>query len=279
MLSRFAKLTRVCGTSAHSVFARGHHKMPKQELSMREIFLKYTCNGVTFPVSSFFGFLTVKKGYNTVITNFGKYHRTVPEGLHWRAPIFADQQSVFVGRQTHDMQDSKTPDANNNPVIVSGVVNYSIRYPEEYVFNIGSDEEYLPSQAELVLKRVVSQYPYESNDGRCLTKEGDEISEIMRDQLQEKVNIAGIEIHDFNLTDVYYSSEISQAMLIRQRAQAYIDAKATIGNAATDIVKDIVKAVESDVTLSQEAKEKLIVNLTTVITSETGAAPVLNLNK
>lgn len=276
MLSRFARLTKVSGTPR--ILVRGYTRLPKQELNVSETLLKYGCNGITFPITAFSGFLTVKKGYNAVITNFGKYHGTVPEGLHWRAPVFANFESVFVGRQTHDMQDSKTPDTNNNPVIVSGVVNYNIEYPENYVFNIGSDEEYLPSQAELVLKRVVSQYPYESSDGRCLTKEGDEISKIMRDQLQEKVDIAGIKIHDFNLTDVYYSSEISQAMLIRQRAQAYIDAKATIGNAATDIVKDIIKAVESDITLSREAKEKLIVNLTTVITSETGASPVLNLN-
>jgi regulator of protease activity HflC (stomatin/prohibitin superfamily) len=187
-----------------------------------------------------------------------------------------------MGKRTLELDKSKIVDSNGNPIIVSGTVNYSVVEPEKYMINIETDQKhYVKNQAEIVLKKIASQYPYESNTGDSLTKEGEQISRRMKEELQKKLNVTGVKVEDFYLTDINYSSDISQQMLIKQRAQAYIEAKETIGNASVEIIKDIINGVEKEcnIKLSPDRKERMIGDLLVVITSETGVQPVLNIQQ
>lgn len=53
--------------------------------------------------------------------------------------------------------------------------------------------------------------------------------------LQERVNAAGAMIINFELTDLAYAPEIAQAMLIRQQAEAMVDARKIIVEGAVQI--------------------------------------------
>jgi len=67
------------------------------------------------------------------------------------------------------------------------------------------------------MKQVCSRYPYESDDPNQpdLKKEAMNISNEMIETLQRKVNVAGINISSFELSDLKYSSEIAKAMLVK----------------------------------------------------------------
>ena len=250
-----------------------------QSLDTKEHVIKYGLSTLMAPLAPFW-FFSVNANHRAVVTNFGKYKETIPEGLHWRSPVGLKSQSVFVGKVSHDLKKSTIVDSNGNPVNVSGTVNYSIVDPEKYVINIDSNSRYLNNQAEIVLKRVTSEYPYESKSGESLTKEGKLISNRMTTELQKLVEVAGIQIDEFYLTDIKYAPEIATHMLIRQRALAYVDAKDTIGKASVGIVKQIIEDVENtcNVTLSNDRKGQIIDHLLVVMTSETGVQPVMNLD-
>lgn len=265
-------------TSANDI--NTNYDVVPHSLDLKESIIKYGLTTIGFPLAFLNGWFAVGANHKCVITNFGKYSETIPEGLHWRS-FFATGMNtpVFIGKQTYDLTLSKIVDKNGNPVVVSGTVNYHINNPEQYIINIGGNINYLHNQAEIVLKRVTSEYPYESKNEECLIREGQSISARMTNELQKMVSVAGIHIENFYLTDLSYAPEIAQQMLIRQRALAYIDAKDTIGNASVDIVKQIVEDTESKCNLQLDdiTKRHIISQLLVVITSETGVQPVLTL--
>lgn len=273
---------RACSASA---FKAGcsliKRSISTQELSTTEIVLKIGCNIVVAPISLFAGWVKVKPNHRGVVTSFGKYRETISEGTHFRSPVGFSWYEVFVGNRSQELPKTKIVDQNGNPIVVSGTVNYSIDKAEDFIFGVNGDTSYLKNQAEIVLKTVASEYPYESQEESCLIREGKLISNQMKNELQNLVHCAGISVKGFSLTDISYSPEIAQQMLIRQRALAYIDAKDTIATASVGIINKIINDVEekTQVVLTNDQKGKLINDLLVVMTGESGAQPVINVYK
>ena len=251
-----------------------------QQLSPVETGLRYGLGSLVAPLYLLgLGWFDIRKNYVGVITHWGKYIETIPDGLHFRIPIGLVNYRVFIGQQSHKMPESKIVDANGNPIIVSGIVNFEITNPEKFIFNI-EDKSYVHNQAEAVLKRVVSKYPYESrdNDQVSLKNETDEINQEMQKELEKLVSKAGVQINEFYLTDMNYAPEIAQQMLIRQQARAYIDAKNEIAEAGVQIVNDTLKQLkDAKMTIDPETEKQLITNLLTVIASGNNVQPTLPL--
>lgn len=84
---------------------------------------------------------------------------------------------------------------------------------------------YIESQALAVLKRACSLYPYECRTGKSLQSESREVSALLVQLLQEKADVAGVRIVSFELADLQYAPEIAPGMLVRQQAQALIEAR------------------------------------------------------
>lgn len=250
----------------------------RQNLSIIESTVKYGIGAVISPMYLLgIGWFSVPQNYKGVIQHFGKYKDTFDSGLHFQIPVSVKYTNIFTGMQSYKLPRSKIVDSNGSPLIVSAIFNYHIQYPEEYVFNI-SNENYLFNQSEAVLKKVVAKYPYESTNGEpSLKDETDEVNALMKKELQSLVNIAGVVVDEFYLTDLNYASEISQQMLIRQQAKAYIDAKREISTAGVEIVGDTLKQLSKlGFEVSAPTKEKLISNLLTVVTSGTSVTPTLS---
>lgn len=250
----------------------------RQNLSIIESTVKYGIGAVISPMYLLgLGWFSVPQNYKGVIQHFGKYKDTFDSGLHFQIPVSVKYTNIFTGMQSYKLPRSKIVDSNGNPLIVSAIFNYHIQYPEEYVFNI-FNENYLFNQSEAVLKKVVAKYPYESTNGEpSLKDETDEVNALMKKELQSLVNIAGVVVDEFYLTDLNYASEISQQMLIRQQAKAYIDAKREISTAGVEIVGDTLKQLSKlGFEVSAPTKEKLISNLLTVVTSGTSVTPTLS---
>nr|QBK87449.1 MAG: SPFH domain / band 7 family protein [Marseillevirus LCMAC201] len=254
-----------------------------QELDRKENIIRYIFG---IPLSPLYllglGWFEVSKNHIGIITCWGKYRETVQNGLHFRMPIGLSKCEIFVGPQSYKMPTSKVVDANGNPIIVSGIVNFQVSNPEKFHFNIKQDEGYIHNQAEAVLKRVVAKYPYEdrTDDNQVsLKNETDEVNQEMKRELEKLVDKAGVQVNEFYLTDLNYAPEISQQMLIRQQARAYIDAKQEIAEAGVQIVHDTLKQLEDKkMDLNEETKNRLISNLITVIASGNNVQPTLPLS-
>ena len=148
------------------------------------------------------------------------------------------------------------------------------------MLNVESVYQYVQTSASAVLKQVVSKYPYEDDDngGHSLKTEAAAVSQEMQKELQNRLAHAGVSVMSFNLTDLSYSPEIAQAMLVRQQAEAMIKARRLIVKGAVDISEGAITQLEAKgVTMNPEEKTKIVTNLLTVICGETGAQPTLSL--
>lgn len=96
------------------------------------------------------GFVTVEPMYVSVLTYFGKYDgQHLNSGLNWiPTPIGMKACSVYMGARTTDLKKSKIIDRDGNPVVVSGIMNYNVSTPEQYVFGVDNSKEYIYNQAE-----------------------------------------------------------------------------------------------------------------------------------
>jgi len=219
------------------------------------------------------GLITCPARHIAVGTYFGKYTgQHFSEGLSWVwHPWGFDVQKVFIGDSSMKLENSKIIDKVGNPVVVSGIINYNVVRPERYLLGIDNPSQYIYNQADAILKKVVSQYSYDD-----LRASNSSIREELQERSQEVLDVVGVQVSAFNLTDMNYAKEIAQSMLVKQQAMAYTDAKKHITEASTEIIGEILKKYED--ILDDKAKADLIKNLLVVITSGSSVQPTLPMN-
>jgi regulator of protease activity HflC (stomatin/prohibitin superfamily) len=167
---------------------------------------------------------------------------------------------------------------NGNPIQISAIIVYRVEDSYRAALEVENYRKFIEDQASAVIKRVSSQFPYESPDHSepCLKLENDAVTKAFISELQEAVNAAGVRVLNVRLNDLTYAPEIAQAMLMRQQAMALIDARKTIVEGAVEIVKDAVQRLgTAELHMSDEQREQLISNLLVVICSGERAQPVL----
>ena len=157
--------------------------------------------------------------------------------MHYVNPIGIEKRLISVKRQNMDIGGPTNPikvaDLEGNPVIVSGVVSYRVINSKAAALDVENHRGYVMTQAQTILKQVVSRYPYESTDGSASLKtESYEIGIELCRSLQEKATVAGVLIESFDLADLSYAPEIAQVMLVRQQAKAMVDARQVIVDGA-----------------------------------------------
>jgi hypothetical protein len=133
------------------------------------------------------------------------------------------------------------------------------------------------------LRNIVRLYPYDISDEAelnemSLRSSSAEISQHLREEIQEKVEVAGLEIVEARITHLAYAPEIAAAMLQRQQAKAIIDARQMIVEGAVGMVETaLAKLSENEiVTLDEERKAAMVSNLLVVLCGNKDAQPVVN---
>lgn len=234
---------------------------------------------VVFPPILLLGFFVVNPREELVVLRFGKYVRTITEpGIRWSHPVGRELRRISTRDATLDIATTTVVEKNGNPVEISAVVVYRIADTFRAAINVESPHRFIEDQAGAVIKRVASQFPYESvhDDVACLKKESDEVTQVFINELQEAVDASGIEVLGVRLNDLTYAPEIAQAMLMRQQALALIDARKTLVEGAVEIANDALLRLDgAEVEMSRESKEQLISSLLVVICSGDRPQPVL----
>jgi hypothetical protein len=120
-----------------------------------------------------------------------------------------------------------TRPTTHSPLLVSGIVTYEITDSRRAAIDVPDAHNYVLTQAPAVLKRVISQFPYDSetSDVACLRREPQVVSALMMETLQDRVRVAGVRIESFAINELSYAPEIAHSMLKRQQAGALIEAR------------------------------------------------------
>lgn len=204
-----------------------------------------------------------------VLFYWGKYSRTLAEpGLHFVIPIGLVRTVVSTRDTVLQIPLTTVVEQQGNPIQVSAVAIYRVTDPARAIIDIQGYQRFVANQASAVLKTVCAHYPYEARDPRApsLKKESDEIIEALKQNLQEQVKTAGIEVVLVRLNDLTYAPEIAQSMLLRQQAQAMVDARRTLVEGAVETTADALQRIEgAGLRLSDFTKQRLATSLTLLL--------------
>lgn len=175
----------------------------------------------------------------------------------------------------------KINDSLGNPIVIGIVVIWKVVNTAKAVFNVDNYEEFLSIQCDSALRNIVRLYPYDATgegDEKSLRGSSQEIAEKLREEIQDKVSIAGLEIAEARITHLAYAPEIAAAMLQRQQASAIIDARQMIVDGAVGMVEMALSrlAEHEVVELDEERKAAMVSNLLVVLCGSKDAQPVIN---
>lgn len=237
---------------------------------------------IVFPPILLFGFFIVNPREEMVVLRFGRYVGTVKqEGIRWIHPVGRSLRRIPTRDLTLHMETSTVVERNGNPINISAVIVYRVADTRKAALDVDNFHTFIQDQAGAVIKRVSSQFPYESPEKSepCLKSESDEVTAAYMKELQHAVEPAGIRVLSVRLNDLTYAPEIAQAMLMRQQALALIDARKTIVEGAVAIVSDAVERLRAaGLEIAPTQKEALIANLLVVLCSGEHAQPVLQVH-
>ena len=183
----------------------------------------------------------------------------------------------------------KINDCLGNPVEIGIAVTWRIVDTAKAVFNVDNYKEYLSLQCDSALRNVVRLYPYDvapnvdtTGDGQAddgsLRGSSEVVAARIRDEIQRRVEEAGIEIVEARITYLAYAPEIAAVMLQRQQASAIIDARKMIVDGAVGMVEMALERLSANgvVELDEERKAAMVSNLLVVLCGNRDAQPVVN---
>ncbi len=183
----------------------------------------------------------------------------------------------------------KINDCLGNPVEIGIAVMWRVTDTAKAVFNVDNYKEYLSLQCDSALRNIVRIYPYDvapnvDTTGDGVADEGslrgssEVVASRIRDEIQQKVADAGLEIIEARITYLAYAPEIAAVMLQRQQASAIIDARKMIVDGAVGMVEMALERLNENqvVTLDEERKAAMVSNLLVVLCGNHDAQPVVN---
>jgi regulator of protease activity HflC (stomatin/prohibitin superfamily) len=171
-------------------------------------------------------------------------------------------------------------DLHGNPIEIGAVVVWRVIDTAKAVFDVENYEQFVDVQSETAIRQLASEYPYDvdQEDKPSLRGTPQEIAESLKNMLQVRLEVAGVEIIEARISHLAYAPEIAQAMLRRQQAQAIIAARTKIVEGAVGMVEMALKALSEQniVKLDEDKKATMVNNLMVALVSETEAQPVIN---
>lgn len=183
----------------------------------------------------------------------------------------------------------KINDCLGNPVEIGIAVTWRITDTAKAVFNVDNYKEFLSLQCDSALRNIVRIYPYDvapnvdtTGDGHAddgsLRGSSEIVANRIKQEIQQRVSEAGIEIVEARITHLAYAAEIAAVMLQRQQASAIIDARKMIVDGAVGMVEMALERLNENnvVTLDEERKAAMVSNLLVVLCGNHDAQPVVN---
>ncbi|MBQ4023695.1 MAG: SPFH domain-containing protein [Prevotella sp.] len=251
------------------------------------------------------GFLLLEPNEARVITFFGKYRGTFTKtGYYWINP-FCSSKKLSLRARNMDAEPIKVNDKTGNPVMIGLVLVWRLKDTYKAMFEIDSQtmaspgsasvgsndtkslmaafERFVRVQSDAALRQVAGQYAYDNTDDAAdneltLRDGSDEINKELEQKLDERLDMAGIEVVEARINYLAYAPEIAAVMLRRQQASAIITAREKIVEGAVSMVKMALKRLsdENVVELDDDKKAAMVSNLMVVLCGDESAQPVVN---
>jgi regulator of protease activity HflC (stomatin/prohibitin superfamily) len=229
------------------------------------------------------GFFSLQPNEAGVLTLFGHYLGTErTPGLRWTWP-WNSRRRVSARARNHNIETLKVNDKRGNPVEIAAVVVWRVEDTAQALFDVEDFEQFVHVQSESALRHVATRYDYDEGEDHgqhVVTLRGgaDVVGDTLANELQARVQLAGVKVEEAKLTHLAYAPEIAGAMLRRQQAEAVISARAKIVTGAVSMVEMALKSLSERkvVELDDERRAAMVSNLMVVLCSERDTQPIVN---
>jgi len=226
------------------------------------------------------GFFMIHPNEAKVLQLFGQYVGTAKDpGLRWANPFYA-KSKVSIRVRNFESGKLKVNDSHGSPIEIAAVVVWKVVDTAEAMFEVDDYEEFVHIQSESALRNLSTTYPYEPHEGEgiALRSHPNEIASALREEIQDRLEQAGVKVVEARISHLAYAQEIAHAMLRRQQASAIIAARTQIVAGAVGMVEMAIDQLQKDnvVELDDERKAAMVSNLLVVLCGEDNAQPVVN---
>ncbi|WP_143416109.1 SPFH domain-containing protein [Geobacillus sp. E263] len=227
------------------------------------------------------GITIVQPNQAKVLIFFGRYLGTIRDsGLFLTIP-FTIRQNVSLRVRNFTSNKLKVNDVQGNPIEIAAVIVFRVIDSAKATFDVDDYEEFVEIQSEAAIRHVATKYPYDTftdDDEITLRGNADIISDVLANELQERLKVAGVEVIEARLTHLAYSPEIASAMLQRQQAAAILAARKKIVEGAVSMAQMAIEQLDKEgiLELDDERKANMVNNLMVAIVSERATQPVIN---
>ena len=228
------------------------------------------------------GITVVQPNYATVLTFFGKYVGTIKQnGLLFVNPLYK-KTKVTLRTQSTESSKLKVNDKLGNPIEIAVVILWQISDTYKATFEVDNFREYVKNQSEAAVRHLATSYAYDNieSDHPQITLSGnsDQVTQMMEDELNNRLVNAGITILEARISHLAYAPEIAGAMLQRQQATAIVAARSKIVEGAVGMVEMALDKLSERniVKLDDEKKAAMVSNLMVVLCGEKSVSPILN---
>lgn len=255
-----------------------------------------TIIGVILFLTGCVGYFTQEPNEARVMIFFGTYKGTCRKvGFFWANP-FMTRRKLSLRIRNMDIEPIKVNDKVGNPVLIGMVLVWRIKDTYRAVFDLDSAslgatgttvsnaalQNFVRIQSDAALREVTGHYAYDQTgaDANELTLRdgGDEINDLLEQKINDRLDMAGMEVVEARINYLAYAPEIAAVMLRRQQAAAIISAREKIVEGAVSMVDMALQRLERDnvVKLDEERKAAMVSNLLVVLCADEPAQPVLN---
>ncbi len=255
------------------------------------------------------GFMKLEPNEARALVFFGKYDGTFTETGFWWVNPFYSKKKVLLRARNLNADAIKVNDKAGNPIMIGLVVVWKVKNVYKALFDIDSQttataekrisskdhesvvvdtlasrmnafENFVRVQSDAALRQTAGRYAYDDDTSGAptLRSGADEINDFLKETINDRLSIAGIEAIEARINYLAYAPEIAAVMLRRQQADAIITAREKIVEGAVSMVKMALDKLSSEevVELDDERKAAMVSNLLVVLCSDESAQPVLN---
>jgi regulator of protease activity HflC (stomatin/prohibitin superfamily) len=226
------------------------------------------------------GLFVVNPNEGKVLQFFGSYAGTVKRpGLRWANPLYTKKR---ISQRIRNFESAhlKVNDNEGNPIEIAAVVVWRVVDTAEAVFEVDDYNNYVKVQSEAALRNLATRYTYDAHDDAQMSLRGHTaaVAEHLKNEIQDRLSRAGVEVMESRISHLAYAQEIAQAMLQRQQAGAIIAARQRIVEGAVGMVEMALDMLSRRdiVTLDNERKAAMVSNLLVVLCGDRSTQPIVN---
>ena len=248
----------------------------------------YIVGGILLALIGLFllcGLYALQPNEGVAIMLFGSYRGTDrATGLRWVLPWYS-RKKISLRARNVTSDKLKVNDKRGSPVEIAANVVWRVEDSAQALFDVDDYQAFVNIQIDTGLRDIASHYAYDHGEEQegveqemTLRADAEDVAGRLRDELANRVRVAGVAIDEARLAHLAYAPEIAGAMLRRQQAEAILSARRLIVRGAVGMVESALKDLgEREVVhLDEDRKAAMVSNLLVVLCADREAQPVVN---